>query len=110
MVTSIAIKRLFESFSELDSAIRGLRATTERNGQGNKVLDGRIRVYEEMLNKQKALALALCAYATLGNWNEVTRHIRLINGLSTMLRDDARELLSGLRPATKSPPDELMLS
>ncbi|MCC6933990.1 MAG: hypothetical protein IT292_12200 [Deltaproteobacteria bacterium] len=50
--------------------------------------------YEEILQKQKSLATALIDYVTLNNWDEVVRHIKLINGLSIMIRDDAKGLMT----------------
>lgn len=93
----ILIQRLFESFTDLEKAIQSAKKTLEqRNDSPNEILD-RIASYETILEKQKALATALCGHAHLGNWDEVARHVKLINGLSTMIRDDAREIVAGVR-------------
>lgn len=95
---TITIQRLFLSFAELERAI----IVCEKALSTKKLLDGelgeRVRTYKDMLTKQKALAGSMCAYASYGEWEEVSRHIKLINGLSQMIRDDATELLTGSTP------------
>ena len=91
----IIINRLFQSFTELEHAIASARTTFQEKRGGSGALMERIGVYEEILEKQKSLATVMCGYATIGNWSEVARHIKLINGLSYMIRDDARQILEG---------------
>lgn len=93
-VNRVIIERLFDSFNELERAILSARKTLEAKAAPPVKLLDRIRNYEEILDKQRDLATSLCGHAALGNWQEVSRHIRLINGLSTLIRDDAREILS----------------
>ncbi len=100
----IVIKKLFSSFGELESAIGAARRTLEKRDNPPQEILERITQYEEMLDKQRNLATALCGFASLGNWDEVARHIRIINGLSTMIRDDAREIISTL--STPDIPEE----
>lgn len=106
----IVIKRLFESFSELDRAIKSAKKTLCNNDDTPPEVLKRIELYEEILEKQQNLATALCGHASLGNWSEVSRHVKLINGLSAMIRDDAREVVSGMRLPLSSDERELMLS
>ena len=94
-MNKIVISRLFESFNELERAIVSARQTLEKKNEPPADLLERIRSYEQILDKQRTLATALCGHSTLGNWGEVARHIKLINGLSAMIRDDAREILAG---------------
>ncbi len=89
----ILINRLFESISELENAISSARVTLSSNKKQTEPLLGRIEVYQDILSKQRNLATALCGHAALGNWNEVSRHVKLINELSYLIRDDAREVL-----------------
>lgn len=93
----IIFKRLFDSFSELETAVSSARKTLEKKGHVPNDMLGRIDVYEEILQKQRTLAFSLAAFVAEENWNEVNRHIQLINGLSSMIRDDAREVLAGFR-------------
>jgi hypothetical protein len=94
-VRMIIINRLFQSFAELEQAIVAARETLASKKSAPRELVERIRLYEEILAKQRDLATALCGHAALGNWNEVARHVKLINGLSYMIRDDAREIMGG---------------
>ena len=92
---TIIIRRLFESFGELEKAIVSAKHTLQQKDNPPETLLKRINCYEEMLIKQKTLATALCGYASLGDWEEVARHIKLISAMSAMIRDDAREILEG---------------
>jgi len=40
--------------------------------------------------------MALCEAIELKNWDEVTRNVTLINGLSAMIRDDAKAILTAI--------------
>ncbi len=95
IVKPIVIKRLLQSIHELETAIAKAKVTFSNRPNGEEMIE-RICHYEKMLNKQKSLTVALCAYAVQQDWNEVNRHVKLINGLSLMIRDDARELLNPL--------------
>ncbi len=97
-VNKIIISRLFESFNELERAIVSARQTLEKKSEPPKEILARIASYEGILDKQRNLATALCGHSSLGNWDEVARHVKLINGLSAMIRDDAREILAGTKP------------
>jgi len=109
-VKQTVIKRLFQSFNELERAIHSAKHSLEKKeGTPSEVLE-RIGTYEEILEKQRNLASALCGHAYMGNWHEVSRHVQLINGLSAMIRDDAREILSGFRPTLSRDEKEVMLT
>ena len=58
------------------------------------VLD-RVQQYSDIVSKQRGLANRLRAHLTAENWEEVGRHVKLINGLSSMIRDDAQSILAG---------------
>jgi hypothetical protein len=90
-VNNLSIKRIFESFRQLDHALNIARKSLDRCEEPPQDLLSRISAYEDILEKQRNLATAMCGYASLENWEEVHRHIKLINGLSAMIRDDARE-------------------
>ena len=93
-VNRVVINRLFESFNELERAIICAKSTLENKQIPPIKLLDRIKNYEEILEKQRSLATALCTHSALGQWEEVSRHIRLINGLSALIRDDAKEILA----------------
>jgi len=108
-VKKVAIKKLFESFEELEKAITSARRTLAKKKSLDPELLCRIEVYENILRKQRMLAADLCGHVAVENWSEVSRHIQLINGLSSMIRDDAREVLTGLRPTLSTEEKEMFL-
>jgi hypothetical protein len=90
------IERLFNSFSELEQAIESAKATlSKKKFVPNEVIE-RLNSYDGILLKQRNLANSLCSYIENGEWEEVSRHVGLINGLSSLIRDDARAILSSL--------------
>ena len=99
----IIVRRLFQSFVELEKAILTAKISLSKKGDSADDMLQRIRMYEDILEKQRSLATALCAHASMGDWKEVARHVKLINGLSTMIRDDARELVRGSEVASLPP-------
>ena len=90
------INRLFSSFSDLEQAIESAKTTLSRKESVPEEILTRLKSYDGILAKQRCLATALCDHINKGNWDEVTRHVSLINGLSAMIRDDARAILSSL--------------
>jgi hypothetical protein len=93
------ITRLFASFSDLEQAIEGAKKTlAQRESVPEKVMT-RLKSYDGILARQRTLAVSLCEHINKNNWDEVTRHVNLINGLSSMIRDDARAILSSFTPA-----------
>jgi len=109
-VTQTIISRLFQSFLELERAIAAARKTVEANNEVDPVMLERINSYEEILTKQRQLASELCGYLATGNWDEVNRHIKLINALSIMIKDDAEESLVSLPPSLTLEEKAMMLS
>ncbi len=90
----VTIQKLLSSFDELERAILSARDTFSRTVVPPAGMLERIQVYETILAKQRSLADELCRHVTLGDWQEVSRHVQLINGLSSMIRDDAKEILA----------------
>lgn len=90
------INRLFSSFTELETAINSAKETLAKRENVPADVVKRLDSYDGILLKQRKLANELCEHITAGNWDEVTRHVGLINGLSAMIRDDARAILSSL--------------
>ncbi len=110
-MNKVIITRLFDSVHELERAILTAKATLEKKDQPPADLLTRIDSYQQILEKQRTLATTLCGHVTLGTWDEVARHIKLINGLSSMIRDDAREILAAVNnSATSTESRELLLS
>ena len=100
------IERLFSSFGDLERAIDGAKVTLEKKGAIPQEILERLRSYDAILTKQRSLATSLCDLINRGEWDEVTRHVGLINGLSAMIRDDARAILSSLALNSDHQPEE----
>ncbi len=90
------IERLFASFGELEQAINSAKATLAKKETVPAAVMERLNSYDGILAKQRNLASKLCECINQGNWDEVTRHVGLINGLSAMIRDDAKAILGSL--------------
>ena len=94
------IERLFSSFSELEEAITKARGTLKQRDSVPDTVLRRLESYDTILAKQRSLAVQLCESIAKKDWDEVSRHVTLINGLSAMIRDDAKAILEAI--ATRS--------
>jgi hypothetical protein len=103
---SAIIERLFKSFSELEHAIEKARNTLEQRAGVPESVMKRLESYDSILLKQRTLATALCESIAVKNWDEVTRQVSLINGLSAMIRDDARAILHAISSNSDEPTAE----
>jgi hypothetical protein len=90
------IERLFASFSELEGAINKARATFKTRASIPDSVVKRLESYDTILAKQRSLAVSLCEAIARKNWDEVNRNVGLINGLSAMIRDDAKAILAAV--------------
>ena len=99
------IERLFQSFSELEQAIDSAKATLREKESVSPTVLERLDSYGGILEKQRGLAATLCEHIANKNWEEVNRHVTLINSLSAMIRDDARAILSSFA-ANSDPQDD----
>ena len=89
------VDKLLESFDELDRCIVVTKEVLEqKQGVPSDVID-RVNQYSQIVAKQRGLAQVLRSHLDQQNWEEVSRHVKLINGLSSMIRDDAQAILSG---------------
>ncbi len=92
-IDSTTIDTLYSSFVELESAISNARETLLEKGDVSQNLLERLNSYDEILNKQRSLTETLCQKIESKEWDAVSRIVSLINGLSSMLRNDTREIL-----------------
>lgn len=90
------IERLFSSFKDLEQAIESARTTLSKKKSVPQEILTRLASYDDIIAKQRHLANELCGLIEDGDWDQVTRHVSLINGLSAMIRDDARAILGAL--------------
>ena len=92
------LHNLIESFGELERAIAAAKACLLRKENPSKDILGRLDHYQEILVKQRSLARSLSEHSREGNVNEMVRHIKIINALSALIRDDAWEILGAIQP------------
>ena len=90
------VEKLFKSFEDLESAISGARASLEKKASVPKHIFQRLDSYDEILKKQRQLALTLTRYVVSGDTAEVARYVTIINSLSGMIIEDARSILGSL--------------
>lgn len=101
------IERLFASFTELEIAISKARDTFKSRPTVPDSVLRRLESYDTILAKQRALAVSLCEAISRKNWDEVNRNVGLINGLSAMIRDDAKAILEAV--ATTEEHEQIVL-
>lgn len=106
--TNSVVGRLMNSFDDLEHAIHGARASLSRKDDVPQSVFDRLDSYQGILGKQRSLTRELAQYVKEGNVGEVGRLVNLINGLSGMIIDDARQILtalsSGLAPGADDEP------
>lgn len=100
------VKKLFESLDELERSVTLSKKTFSSVGSPDPELLRRIEYYEDVLQKQKRLATALCDHIEKGNWEEVSRHIKLINGLSALIHEDAKGLVNEIMSGSAAPAED----
>lgn len=101
------LERLFASFTELETAITKARNTFKTRSSVPENVVKRLESYDSILAKQRSLAVSLCEAISRKNWDEVNRNVGLINGLSAMIRDDAKAILAAVAtPEEVSTTDE----
>jgi len=89
------VDKLLESFDELDKCIEMTKGVlAQKDGVPMDVVH-RVDQYSEIVSKQRNLTSELTEHISSQNWDEVGRHVKLINGLSGMIRDDAQSILTG---------------
>lgn len=88
------IRRLFESFDELERSIATAKKILTRKDPIPFSLLKRVTQYEEILGKQRKLAQELCRHVVEENWEEVSRHTKMINAFTALVYNDAMALTS----------------
>ena len=91
----LVLDRLLESLNELENSIAAAQRAVLKGGARPEI-EARLRQYEAMLLRQRQLAVSLDELISQNEWEAVNRSVRLINGISSMLRDDAREVVATL--------------
>lgn len=88
------VVKLMRSFDELDRCIEITKA--ELLAKDNMPADvlARVEQYSAIVDHQRSLAGELQTAIHEKNWDEISRLVRLINGMSVMIRDDAQSILN----------------
>lgn len=97
------VKKLFDSISELERSINLAKSTFAASPALRKDLLERVSQYDKVLTKQRQLAAQLSDHIENEQWDEVARLVRVINGLSSLIHEDARSLLAEVGSAGREP-------
>lgn len=109
MSTEVLVGKLMDSFDDLDRCIEMTKEVlAQKKNVPSEVLH-RIEQYSDVVLKQRALAEHLKSHIENENWDEVTRHVKIINGLSAMIRDDAQSILAGAHRVTEQDKDSYLV-
>ncbi len=100
------VARLVKSFADLENAIEAARTNLINLDNVPAEVIARLDSYHSIIDKQRELTKNLKELVCSGNVSEVGRHISLINGLSGMIIDDAKGILSGLSGDDSLLPEE----
>ncbi len=100
------IEKLMSSFNELDRCINVTLDIFASKGEIPAEIIRRVQQYATIVEKQKELALSLESNIKDQNWLEVARLVKVINGLSAMIRDDAVAILQAASGQTEAPTEE----
>lgn len=93
-MSSALVEKLMKSFDELDRCISlTLTVFSQKEDVPDEVV-ARVKQYSSIVIKQRSLASELEAHVSAQNWREVSRVVKVINGLSGMIRDDAQSILN----------------
>jgi len=101
------LEALFNSLNDLGTAIHSARDKLVRRSTVPEEVLVRLRSYDTILAKQRELAFELCKHIQDGDIGEVERTVKLINGLSKMIRDDAKDILSSVMASGDKAPISL---
>jgi len=99
---SSIVLRLHQSFADLEKAIHGARETltSKENVPGN--VFERLDSYDQIITRQRLLAKDLEQHIEQGDMVEISRHVMIINSLSGMIIDDAKQILQSLSHSAAS--------
>lgn len=88
------VDKLLNSFDKLETCIAVTESVLKQKPEVPEDVLQRITQYSGIVSKQRRLAEELRSHLAEQNWAQVSRHIKLINGLSSMIRDDAQQILA----------------
>ncbi|MCB0335383.1 MAG: hypothetical protein KDD62_03735 [Bdellovibrionales bacterium] len=90
------LTKLFGSLKTLETTIENVyERLASKENVSDKVLE-RVASYRKICDMQKRFSIQLEQKLGEKKYEEVARLVKLINGLSAMIMDDARLILSGI--------------
>lgn len=94
MITNPLVDKLLSSFGDLERSISVTKnSLSEKEGVPVDVLN-RLDQYLQMVISQKKIADELREQIAAGSWEQVARNVKIINGISAMIREDAQQILA----------------
>lgn len=96
--------RLCKSIDELECAIEQARHTLSKRLTISSIYKDALKKLDNctnMITKQRQLSTKLCVAIDEKDWEEVSDYVKIINGLSAMIRDEARDAISLLTGETQ---------
>ncbi len=93
IITDDTLKKLSASLDELAFAVISAKEYLRATEPKSKILP-RIEYYEEIVNKQRELAITLSEKVKTNEQESIARIIVIINELSYMFKQDVQEILS----------------
>ena len=96
-IESNLVGRLLNSFVDLEKAMEGAKLAWSKSTSVPLEVFERLESYGGIITRQRSLAHELDQFVRAGDTAEVLRHVTLINGLSSMIIDDARSILSSFQ-------------
>jgi hypothetical protein len=90
------VTRLHQSFADLEKAIHGARETLSHKEHVPAHVFERLDSYDQIITRQRNLAKDLERHIQIGDMVEISRHVMIINSLSGMIIDDAKQILQSL--------------
>ena len=91
------IERLMSSFGDLERAISRARAELARTGRVPGEVFDRLDSYDDIIARQRSLTEDLGQFVRSGDVEQVVQRVAVINGLSGMIIDDAKAILSAFQ-------------
>jgi len=91
------IEKLFSSLTQLEEAIIQTKESVSLLSAGRPEILQRLACYEEVLKKQKTLAVNLQQHVDRQDWEQVTRFVELIRGSSLLIQLDTQSIIAGLQ-------------
>lgn len=88
------VNKLLSSFDELDRCIHLTLEVFANNDNISPDIVNRVEQYSAIVTKQRLLAKELELHIERNEFADVSRVVKLINGLSSMIKDDAQAILA----------------